>query len=436
MGPCLRISSMRKAPAVAVSLLFPLLAFAQRRSPDRSLADRASELNTDQQIALYQKQSAAQPSNAHFQNLLASAYVQKVRESTDFTYLDRASKILDSVLGADAGNYEAMRLRSEIEMERHHFAQVREYSEELTKIAPEDPWNWGTLGDSLMELGECDQAGKAYEKMLALNPNQASYNRLAYHRFVTGKANEAIRLMTLATGAGSWAPENTAWCLVELGNMYFKTGRLDAAERAYSNALALFDGYHTAHAGLGRVKAAQGNIAVAIVQYKRAQASVPLPDYAAALYTLYQQSGKPMRRRSRTSLLTWCTGWGKPPARRPIAIWLIYADRGEHLDRALDLVREELKVRQDVYTYDALAWVLYKNKQYAEAEPAMERAIKMDSPEPGFYYHAGMIALALGRKLEAARLLQRSLDLNPKFDPVQALIAKQKLASLTGDNVR
>ena len=74
---------------------------------------------TDQQIALYQKQAAAHPTNPHLQNLLASAYIQKVRESTDFTYLDRASKIVDAVLSADAGNYEAMRLRSEIEMERH-----------------------------------------------------------------------------------------------------------------------------------------------------------------------------------------------------------------------------------------------------------------------------------------------------------------------------
>ncbi len=64
--------------------------------------------------------------------------------------LYRASKIVENVLAANSGNYEAMRLRSEIEMEQHGFAQVAEYSEELTKIAPDDPWNWGTLGDSMM----------------------------------------------------------------------------------------------------------------------------------------------------------------------------------------------------------------------------------------------------------------------------------------------
>jgi tetratricopeptide (TPR) repeat protein len=410
-------------------LILPGLALAQRRSAERSLTDRATQLNTDQQVTLYQKQVSAKPSDPHLQNLLASAYIQKVRESTDFTYLDRASKLIDGVLSADAGNYEAMRLRSEIEMERHHFAQVREYSEELTKIAPEDPWNWGTLGDSLMELGEYERASQAYQRMVALRPNQASYNRLAYHRFVTGNAREAIELMTLAAGSASWAPENTAWCLVELGNMYFKTGQIEAAEQAYKDALALFDGYHSANAGLGRVEAAQTKIDSAMTHYKRAQASVPLPDYAAALCALYERTGQSAEAKKQLDLIDVVYRLGQATGEKTNRnLALIYADRGEHLDRALELIREELKVRQDVYTYDALAWALYKNKQYSEAQQAMDRALKMDTPEPGFYYHAGMIALALGRKPDATKLLARALELNPKFDPVQAPIANKKLA--------
>jgi tetratricopeptide (TPR) repeat protein len=100
------------------------------------------------------------------------------------------------------------------------------------------------------------------------------------------------------------------------------------------------------------------------------------------------------------------------------------------LDRALELAREELNVRRDVYTYDALAWALYKNKQYADAQGAMDRAIKLGTPEPGFYYHAGMIASALGRQADAIQLLSRSLELNPRFDPAQAPIAEKTLADL------
>lgn len=412
-------------PLLAVSLLF-----AQRQAPEGSL-NGSSQLSTDQQIEAYRKQAAQTPANAHFQNLLASAYIQKVRESTDFTYLDRASKIVDGVLSAEAGNYEAMRLRSEIEMERHHFAQVAEYSEELTKIAPDDPWNWGTLGDSRMELGQPELAAKAYAAMLRLNPNQASYNRLAYHRFVTGNAPEAIALMGSAVAAGGWRPENTAWCLVELGSMLFKTGRIEDAERAYSNALALFEGYHSANAGMGRVRAAQGRAGEAIRFYKLAQASVPLPDYAAALYNLYTLAGKSKEAAGQLELIDVIDQLARAngeKTNRNLAI--IYCDENRRLDRALELAREELNVRRDVYSYDALAWALYKNGQFADAQGAMERATGLSTPEPAFYYHAGMIAAALGRRAEAIRLLERALALNPAFDPAQAPLAQRKLASL------
>jgi len=414
-----------------ILLLLPGLVLAQRRSPQRSLTDQGTPMSTDQQIAIYQKQAAGQPSNPHFQNLLASAFIQKVRESTDFSYLDRASKIVEGVLSSDAGNYEAMRLRSEIELERHGFAQVVEYSEGLTAIAPEDTWNWGTLGDALMELGQYERASEAYQKMFAIRANQASYNRVAYYRFVSGNAKEAIELMKLAVAAGSPAPENTAWCLVELGNMYFKGGQLHAAEQAFGNALTVFAGYHSAYAGLGRVKAAQGKLLEAIGHYKRAQASVPIPDYAAALQALYLKAGKPAEAKRQIELidvvdqLALATG---EKTNRNLA--MIYADQGRRLDRAMKLIEEELKVRQDVYTYDALAWALYKQKRYPEAQLAMDRALKMGPPEPGFHYHAGMIAAALSRKADAQKHLDRALALNPNFDVSQAPIAAKALADL------
>jgi len=60
----------------------------------------------------------------------------------------------------------------------------------------------------------------------------------------------------------------------------------------------------------------------------------------------------------------------------------------------------------------------------------MDRSLKMGTPEPGFYYHAGMIAAALERKPDAMKLLDRALALNPKFDISQAPIAAKALADL------
>ena len=77
----------------------------------------------------------------------------------------------------------------------------------------------------------------------------------------------------------------------------------------------------------------------------------------------------------------------KEKANRNIAI--IYADHDWNLDRALELAQNELEVRGDIYTYDALAWALYKNKKYAEAAEAMKKAMQFKTPEPTFLLSCG-----------------------------------------------
>ncbi len=183
------------------------------------------------------------------------------------------------------------RLRTEIALERHDFHAAAAYSEALTQQAPNDSWNWGTLGDAMTELGNYDNAAEAYQKMVNLRPDLSSYNRAAYFRFLYGDAENGTKIMKMAIAAGSPMAENTAWCQVELGKMYLKTGRLKEAEDAYSAALRNFPNYHPALAGLAQTQASKHDWKSAIANMKRAQASVPMPDYASALYDYYTASG-------------------------------------------------------------------------------------------------------------------------------------------------
>ena len=400
--------------------------WAQNAALDRLPSARRAP--TDERIASYQKLAGADPEDLHSQNLLAGAYIQKMRETTDFGYIDRADKLVLQVLSVEPANYEALRLRSEIGLERHRFREVAAFSRQMIGIAPDDAWNWGTLGDALMELGQYDGAAGAYQKMVTLRPNQSSYNRASYYRWVTGDAEGAIAIMQQAIAAGSPSPENTAWCLNDLGNLYFKTGRLSDAEQAYRSALRTFAGYYPAHAGLGRVQAAQGKFDDAIHSFQRAQAAVPMPEYAAALAGLYERAGKRTEARRQLELLDVIDKMARAnqeKTNRNLA--LVFADQDRNLERALDLAEAELGVRGDVYTYDALAWVLYKNGKLVEAARAGVQALQFGTPEPTFYYHAGMIAHALGNKAEAAKYLERALVLNPAFDTRHAALARTTL---------
>jgi tetratricopeptide (TPR) repeat protein len=361
-------------------------------SQSRPLDERLVHEKTDVRIKTFEKLLAASPDDLKLQTGLIAAYLQKVRETSDFGYLDRANKIVDRILEKDGGNFTALRFENEIDLQRHNFKAVAERAQDMLKYAPSDFGTWGNLGDALMELGEYQRAGDAYLKMFTLRPALSSYNRLAWYRFVTGDAASAIALMHDAVDAGDPVAQNTAWCYAELGDMYFKTGKLNEATEAYGSALDLFPSLHRAIAGLGQVEAARGHTASAIHYYERAQAIVPLPQYAGELEDLYTTAGMAEKAREQRDLIATIEKLGKvtnEKTNRNLA--LLLADHNRDLPMALALMRAELPVRGDVYTWDAYAWVLYKSGHLEEAKQASEKALRLHTPEPVFYAHARQI---------------------------------------------
>jgi tetratricopeptide (TPR) repeat protein len=363
---------------------------------DRALAEKVSGMSTDDRIAMYSLMVKTKPDDLHYQVLLAGGYIQKTRETTDYSYMDRAASILDGVISADNARYEARRLLIETQLERHMFAKAAESSRRLIQMDGADPWNWGTLGDALTEIGEYNEAAEAYQKMVTLRPDLASYNRAAHFHFLFNDVAGAIEIMKKAIESGSSSPENVAWCMVDLGNIYFKTGQTKEAAEWFTNAQRTFRGYHPAYAGLARTQAETGDLKAAIENYKRAQEITPLPDYAAALFDLYKKTGQDTLAKKQMDLLdaidrvSRATG---ETANRNLV--LAFADHDMKLDRALQLARGELEFRRDIYTYDALAWALFKNHQYTEARQYMEKALVLKTPEPLFQRHAAAIADAL-----------------------------------------
>lgn len=358
--------------------------------------------NTDERIRAVERQLNASPHDLKLQAALVADYLQKLRETADGTYLERASRLVDRMFQEDGGDFSALRFQNEIDLQRHNFKAVAERSREMAKDAPSDPGNWGNLGDALMELGEYDAAGQAYTKMFALRPNLSSYNRLGYFRFVTGDAQGAIALLSQAIDAGGEVPENTGWCWAELGDVYFKTGKLAEAERAFQSAVKLFPGLHRAYAGLGKVQAAEGHIDAAIRNFEHAQSMVPMVEYAGALEDLYRGQGREAKAKEQQALIDaidTLTRAARESTNRTLA--LILADHNRRLDRALELMQAEMLVRGDVYTWDAWSWVLYKLGRFQEAREASQKAVRLSTPEPSFYLHAARIAEATAPRVPA-----------------------------------
>jgi tetratricopeptide (TPR) repeat protein len=389
---------------------------------------QSAHLNVDERIRTSEEMLKASPNDPKLQAALAAAFIQKLRETTDLAYLKRASALVDGLLAVDPQNYEGIRLSAEIETHRHNFPKAAQLADRLTERNPSDAGAFGLLGDSLMETGEYEAADQAYRRMLMLGPNLASYNRVAYQRFVTGEVDQALAWMSTAVEAGSPIAENLAWCLVEFGDMLFKTGRTRDAHIAYERALQALPGYHRALAALGRENAAAGKFQDAVDNFKKAQGVVPLPDYAAALVTIYTALGNDSEAAQQRQLLDVIDKLGQANGETGNrALALAYADENRNLERALALAQGELETRKDVYTYDALSWVFFRSGRQKEAEQASAKALALHTPEPMFLYHAGIVAIAGGRTAEGKELLRRALDLNPAFSYPQAQDARKRL---------
>jgi tetratricopeptide (TPR) repeat protein len=215
---------------------------------------------------------------------------------------------------------------------------------------------------------------------------------------------------------------------VHLADLLINEGDLAAAERELDNALIGFPDYHPALAGKARASVATGDMVNAIKFYQRAALRVPLTDTAIALGDLYTKLGHHDEAKKQYDLVEKIerTGSNTNTYSRQLAIF--YADHDTKLDDALRIMRGERAVRSDIYTCDALAWVLYKKGYFAEAKTAIDEALRLGTRDARIEYHAGMINHALGHHRDAVRHLQLALKINPSFDVLQADVARRTLS--------
>ncbi len=90
-------------------------------------------------------------------------------------------------------------------------------------------------------------------------------------------------------------------------------------------------------------------------------------------------------------------------------------------------MKREHAAREDVFTYDALAWCLFKKGLLAEAAEAIKQAKRFGTRDACILYHAGMIQDALGNHHRAAEELQLALNTDRAFNAVQAEAAQRRL---------
>ncbi len=399
-------------------------------SEDSTAVSRSDVPDADLQIGFWSKRVAGNASAYIDLTYLGHAYARKARETSDVGYYLRAEEALRQALRVNPEYVQAAASLSTVLFSLHRFGKALVVARPLVDD-PRGLQALATLGDANLALGQCERARAAYNRLLAFGANPAAYSRLAFLADLHGHTEQALTLMgraaTLAQESGDYG-ESLAWYTYQIGELSFRAGRIDLAESHYRSALRLFDDYPLALAGLARARAAQGDRHAAITLYRRAIEIVPHPDFLAALGDVYAATGRTNEAREQyetVELIAKLAKINRQVYNRQLANF--YSDHDLRLNEALRLALAELRVRKDIYGYDAAAWASYKNGMHGQAQRLIVRALSLGTRDPKLYYHAGMIASAQGRIAEARRLLTKALRINPHFDLLQATLARATL---------
>ncbi len=401
---------------------------------------------TDDVIRFFQWKVSQDPDDFFNYDRLGVAYIQKARETGDITYYNLAAKALEKSLDLESSHPEASpatKHLATVYYAEHRFGEALALAQKAIDLNPGDITPYALLGDARSEMGDYEKAWVAYRRLQSLQDAHSATSGVQYleqsrasaESLLTGDPTAAIDHMRRAldiSAESRMAQETIAWSKFTLGEMYFQFGDLSNAKAAYTDALESYPDYHRALAGLAKVSAAEGHLGDAIDLYKKAINVIPLPAYAAALGDVYAKAGNTAEAKKQYDLVEYIgrlNNFNQIVYNRELSMF--YAEHDLHLEQALQLARKEFEVRHDIYTWDALAWALYKNSQPAQAAAAMKEALHLETKDPWLLFHAGMIYERLGDSKRAKDYLQRAIALNPQFHLFYADLARATLQGLS-----
>jgi tetratricopeptide (TPR) repeat protein len=408
----------------------------------------SSGLNSDadKRIQSLQLRVKSAPGDYAGYDELGSAFFQKARETGDIAYYDLAEQTLTKSLDLaphDFHSTDPLVHMALVYMGEHRFKDALARAQQAISLGSGNLPAFAIEGDAYTDMGDYDEAAQAYTTVQILGRVTSSPlalacmsdSRLAYLRFLHGDSAESIRLMQSAIAAAmqiNMPRENLAWLYFELGERYFQAGDLSNAGLAYESGVSADANHYRSLAGLAKVRAAQGKLDESVDLYQRSIAIIPFPAYLEELGDVYRKMGKDKEAQQQYDLVEYIGHLGelnRVLANRELA--LFHADQGVRLPEALELARKELELRHDIYTWDTLAWVLYKNGRIQEAGEAMNKALALHTNDPLLLFHAGMIDHALGKNFDAEDFLAHALQTNPHFHVLHA-----EAASRTLDDIR
>lgn len=405
-----------KTLAVFASLILLLGVIGSRKSPHADagnnpltestacrfvLASSSGNQPIDNEIA--RQQALIRNGSTAGLERLGWTFVRKARLTFDASYYNLAEQCAACMEASGAKGPDALLLRAHALQSLHRFKEAEAVARELVSTR-ERPFDYGVLGDVLIDQGKVREAAAAYQKMIDLRPDLQSYTRAAHIRWLTGDLDGAIELMRLAiAGSSPNDAEAAAWAYTRLSLYQLQHGATKQALDSCNAALTLQSDYAPALFARGRVLLELHRPIDAVVGLQRAAELNPLPEYQWALADALVLTGDRDRAKQVEAQII-----ERGASEDPRSFSLYLTTRGENVDHAVQFAQQELTNRGDVFTHDALAWALAIAGHPAQAQEHAKQALSEGTVDARLFLHAGIIAALNNDSTQAKRWLQKA----------------------------
>lgn len=353
---------------------------------------------------------------------LAEMLAQGVRQEvlTEDQVRDRIKRALDRAADARPDSPELLRRMAEI-YRAGGFAEeaIRSYEQVLADAPPRNPVLRGLLYEQLYHLyvqtDQPEKAGAQLKSLLDLNPtNPHGYLLLAQfsirQREYAGAA-EYLRRMLLLNPEFEPAYYELAALQITVGQPKDALATLGDARKRFKENFSLE--FYTALAC-----AASEDYAAAIRHFGSAEilGKVDSPERLDGFFYFQYGSACERGKDYRRAAVHFRKSLELDPENPVTLNYLGYmwADLGENLDEALELIQKAVAKEPDNAAYlDSLAWVLFKLGRVEDALPHQLRAVELEKePDATLYDHLGDIYAALGRSREAREAYDKALAIS------------------------
>lgn len=426
-GLILLLSILYHFAGNALSMPAAQISSAQAFAKTMKTAKTASKAAVEE----YEMRIQRNPQNASNYAGLGLSLLQEVRETGDTSFYARSGKALDKALELDPKNVDALVGQGVLALALHDFSKALDWAGQAWTLNQFKAEILGIKVDGLVELGRYEEAVVALQQMVDLRPDTSSYSRISYLRELHGDVKGAIQAMQMAVESTPIGTESWLWSLTHLGNLYLNSGDLTQAGQVYQQVLQLRADYPYAIAGSARVFAAQGSFNKAITILKPVSERLPLPEFLTLLGEIYEVQGDMKLAHEQYDLVNVVQQLNSQAGMNvDLEMALFNANHANDANATVTQARFAYAKQPTIYGADALAWALYKADKFEDAKVYSDEALRLGTADAMLYFHAGMIAMALGDAATAKTHLERSLAINPYFSILDAPIARQTLQTI------